>query len=272
MSIIYSGQPIVNTTIDGSSNTALLTALQNVLVSAGWTVVQNGSSNGIWRLRSVATPQGLQGDLWMRNATGAGTTLILDVTSPAATSYNTATQSMSDSNLVTGAGFTYQVIASSFYFYLFRAATPCPTAQSFFMSVPYVPSFLSGLVTSLIVASFGQDPYEITKGLFTTANSYGFSCLNGQGASGQKWDIFSTTSNAKPVWFDGSCEFYEPRIMSYQTGAGGVNTGSLQAVGYQWDALVLNYPLPRGTIISYDGGSWYVLTESTDPGLMVKVA
>jgi len=33
-----------------------------------------------------------------------------------------------------------------------------------------------------------------------------------------------------------------------------------------------NQPLPRGTTISYDGGTWYVLTEGTDPALMIKVA
>jgi hypothetical protein len=46
----------------------------------------------------------------------------------------------------------------------------------------------------------------------------------------------------------------------------------VHACGYQWDALVVNQPLPRGTTISYDGGTWYVLTEGTDPALMIKVA
>jgi len=60
--------------------------------------------------------------------------------------------------------------------------------------------------------------------------------------------------------------------MSYQTKSDGTNTGTLQAVGYLWDALVLNYSMPRGSTISYDGCTWAVLTESTDPGLMVQVA
>jgi hypothetical protein len=61
--------------------------------------------------------------------------------------------------------------------------------------------------------------------------------------------------------------------MGYGTNATtGANAGVLMALGYQWDALVINYSLARGTIIPYDGGSWYVLSESVDPGLMVKVA
>ena len=39
-----------------------------------------------------------------------------------------------------------------------------------------------------------------------------------------------------------------------------------------WDALVVNQAIPRGTTITYDGGTWMMLTEGTDPGLMVKVA
>ena len=273
MSIIYSGQPIVNTLIDGSSNSSLLTGLQNVLVSAGWTVVQNGSSNGIWRLRTGTTPQGLQGDLWMRLATGAGTTLILDASSTVAVNYNTQYQTSADAGIAAGSGYTYRVIASSFYFYLLREAIPCPSNQSYFFAVPYVPAFLSGLVNSLVVAAFGADPYEITKGMFSIGNPSNFCYLNGLGGTGSKWNFLGIASSQKPVWFDSSCEFYEPRVMGYGTNATtGANSGVLMALGYQWDALVINYPLARGTIIPYDGGSWYVLSESVDPGLMVKVA
>jgi hypothetical protein len=275
VSIIYSGQTIVNTTTDGSSASALLNGLVNILQSVGWTVVQNGTSSGIWRLRTVQTPQGLQGDLWLRLPIAPATQLALDASSLAATSYNAPSgQCSADANMPTGAGYTYQVIAGAYYFYLFRAVVPCPSSQSFVYSVPYIPAFLQGLVSSLVVSVF---PYTVNQsicnqGLFATGGSNAFAYLNGVGATATaKWNLLGLSSFSKPVWFDGSCEFYEPRVQAYAT-ANGLNAGSLMTCGYQWDALVFNYPIQRGSIIAVDGFSWYALTENTDPGLLVLVS
>jgi hypothetical protein len=74
------------------------------------------------------------------------------------------------------------------------------------------------------------------------------------------------------TWFDGSVEFYEPRVMAYQTGSTGNQTGNQRACGYMWDALVLNQALPRGTTISYDGGTWLAVSENITPTLLIKIA
>jgi hypothetical protein len=39
-----------------------------------------------------------------------------------------------------------------------------------------------------------------------------------------------------------------------------------------WDALVLNQALPRGTTISYDGGTWLAISENITPTLLTKIA
>jgi hypothetical protein len=273
MSIIYSGQTIVNTTIDGSTSSSINAGLQSVLLSAGWTVITSGSSTGIWRLRSGSTPQGMQADLWIRDATGVGTTCILDTTSMTATNYNTSVQTSGDAALASGTGLVYNIIANPFYFYMWSAANPCPTGQSFMFHVPMVPSFLSGLVTDISVSSYGQSTSATvtTAGLFGLNNS-NYSHLNGLGRNNGQWEISSLSSFASPNWFDGSSEFYEPRVMSYQTNGTGGQVGSLLAVGYLWDALVVQYAMPRGTAVSYDGNSWTSLTEGLNPGLLILSA
>ena len=54
MGVIYSGQPITNTTVDGSTNDTLNQAIKNALITAGWSLIKSGSGDGIWRLRSAA--------------------------------------------------------------------------------------------------------------------------------------------------------------------------------------------------------------------------
>ncbi|MGD0778149.1 MAG: hypothetical protein ABSC05_35645, partial [Candidatus Solibacter sp.] len=156
----------------------------------------------------------------------------------------------------------------------FRATNPMPAQGCFFFTVPFIPPNLVGLVNSLVCA-YGSSQTNDTigaLGMFTTGSG-AFAYLNGQGsARSSQFNFYSVATYAKPTWFDGSCEYYEPRVMAYQTSGGGSVAGNLHACGYQWDALVVNQPLPRGTTLTYDGGTWYVLTEGTDPALMIKVA
>ena len=267
MGVIYSGQSIMNTTIDGSTMSSLSVGLKNALVNAGWTVIKDGSSDNIWRVRTAATPLSLQGDLWIRNASYGSTNITVNASSINSTSYNTSGFSMSDSNINVGSGFTYQCIVNPYYFYLFRTAVPSPSGGSFMMCVPYIPPFLQGLVTEAVYAACpsgsGSGVYSVTEGLNGGTGFY--SQLNGWATNGNAWSVYSVSSYNKPVWLDGSCDYYEPRII------GATQSSGNKGVGYLWDALVVNLPIPRNTIIPYDGGSWLVITEGIDPGLMVKI-
>jgi hypothetical protein len=287
MSVIYSGQTILNTTIDGSTQTNFNQALVNALISAGWSLVQSGSSNGIWRVRSAATPQGLQGDLWLYNGTATSGTApaILEAASMISTT-NVGTssyQNQSPVSIACGTGFTYTLIATGFYFYLFRTTIPCPAQSSFFWCVPYLPSNLTGLISSFIIAygSTGGNDTIGSTGMFGSPMSGAFSYLNGAGHTGSSawnfWGIVQLaisggTITIAAIWFDGSVEFYEPRVMAYQTSSSGGQTGNQRACGYMWDALVLNQALPRGTTISYDSGTWMAISENTTPTLLIKIA
>jgi len=274
MGVIYSGQPIMNTLIDGTSADTLISGLKNVLLSAGWSIAKDGSTDGIWRLRSAQTPQGLRGDLWIRRYSyGSTVSAVLNASSIVAQAYNSALQTMADSTITTGAGYSFRVIACGFYLYLVREAIPCPASQSFLFLVPYLPPFLSGLVNESVLAMGpSSQSAQVPQGMFA-GNQGQYSQLNGQGRTGGgQWYLWGVPQTTKPVWFDESVEFYEARCQSFQTSGSGGQTGNLRVIGYLWDALVLNTPVMRGTIIPYDGGSWYVLTENQDPGLMVKVA
>lgn len=292
MSVIYSGQAILNTTLDGSTQTNFNQALKSALISIGWSLQKDGSSDGVWRVRSAATPQGLQGDLYLYN--GAGTTgtppAALMAASVISTSNvaNPAYQNQSAISIACGGGFTYQLIATGFYFYLVRTTIPCPAQSSYFWCAPFLPSNLNGLINSFIVAygSLGGNDTVGTTALFGSASglpsmSGAFAYLNGAGHTAASawnfWGIVSYNNSGVIVpvaatWFDGSVEFYEPRVMAYQTGAGGTQTGSQRACGYMWDALVINQAMPRGATIPYDGGTWFALSENTTPTLLIKIA
>ena len=275
MGVIYSGQTIMNTTIDGSSMSSLQLGLKNALANVGWTVTQNGSSTNLWALKSATTPQGYAGAIWIQQNSGSNS-VTLNAASINATAYNSPLLTMSGQEMQVGAGFVYQCIANPYYFYLFRQAVPCPSLQSFMMSVPYVPPFLTGLITETVIAAqptgTGPSISIPSLGLFGGMNGY-YSQLNGQGRTGSgQWGINGISSYSKPIWFDGSCDYYEPRVQSFSTSSTGTQAGTFLAIGYLWDALVINLPIPRNTIIPYDGGSWLVITEALDPGLMLKIA
>jgi hypothetical protein len=287
--VIYSGQTILNTTIDGSTQTNFTQALVTALQSVGWTLIKSGSADGIWRVRSAQTPQGLQGDLWAYNASGSGTPpAILEAASTLSTTQSGTSgyQNQSPVNIACGAGFTYQLIATGFYFYLVRTTIPCPAQSSYFWCVPYLPSNLTGLISSFIIAYGSTSGNDTLCGTALLAGMSGaFAYLNGAGHTGNGafnfwgiWSIgYSTGTGSSTVqvgvtWFDGSVEFYEPRVMAYQTSSTGGSSGNQRACGYMWDALVLNQALPRGTTISYDSGTWMAISENTLPSLLIKIA
>jgi hypothetical protein len=288
MSVIYSGLTIINTTLDGSSQTALNTALAAALVSAGWTVIVDGSSTGIWRLRSAATPSGLQGDVWLWNQTSGSGTLpaLMSVASLLSTIQTTTGgtlyQNSTPFTLTCGTGFTYQLIATGYYFYLIRTTIPCPAQASAFFCTPYQPSNVTGLIASNVVGAGSSTTSDTlgSAGLLST-NSFGlaFCYLNGGGhTAGTAFNLWAQTAggftvpSAQVTWFDGSVEFYEPRVMGVQTNGSGGASGTTKAIGFMWDALVMNQASPRGTTISYDSGTWMVLTESINPSLLIKIA
>ena len=275
MGVIYSGQTISNSTLDGSTASNLATALETALAAAGWSLIQSGSSGSQWwRMRSVATPAGFQGDVWFFAVNS--TTLNISMSATGATAYNVGSlQTSSTFTLACGSGNFYQLIATGFYFYLVRTAIPMPVQSFAFFGCPYLPSNLSGLITSFVVA-YGDSTNQIGStlgalGLFSTAAG-AFCFLNGNGSTrASQWNLFGLTSYNQATWFDGSVEYYEPRVMAYQTNGSGQQTGSLRACGYLWDALVLNQTLSRGTQISYDSGTWLALSESINPTLLVKI-
>jgi hypothetical protein len=205
----------------------------------------------------------------------SGSNVMLDAASTSSTNFNTPSfQCSSDFTLQTGAGFNYQVIANPYYVYIIRDTVPCPASQSFFMSIPYQPAWLSGVITDVSVAGSGTaGTTTIATGLFVSGTNM-WSHINGLGHMTASFNLYGVTSGAAPTWFDGTFEFYDPRVMGTQTNpSGGGGIGSSTAVGYHWDALVFNQSsIPRNTTFTYDSHTWLVLTESTNPGLMVLIA
>jgi hypothetical protein len=81
-------------------------------------------------------------------------------------------QNQSPVSIACGAGFTYQLIATGFYFYLVRTTIPCPAQSSYFWCVPYLPSNLTGLISSFLIAygSTGGNDTLGSTGLFGSAS------------------------------------------------------------------------------------------------------
>ena len=275
MSVIYSGQTITNTIVSGASQTGLNSALKDALLGVGWSVIKDGSSDNIWRLRSGTTPQGNSGDLWLWTGTLFSQPVCIFAASSSLCTGNTQYGTSGGPQLQTptplgtnsgfGAGVNYQLFANPYWFFLCRTITPCPSGQSYFFSVPYVTPNLTGLISSINVA-MGSNSSSLTLGRLTFAGeNYAWGYLNGQGQSSGSFHLHGWTSSAAPTWFDQSREFYEPRIIVTPVG------GAAAACGFQWDMLIHNSPVPRNTTISYDGSTWLVITESIDPALWVKI-
>jgi len=161
---------------------------------------------------------------------------------------------------------------------------PVPVAEQLFLVRSVPANEPGGLVSSFIIAygSTGGNDTLCSSGMFGSPMSGAFAYLNGAGhTSTSAWNFWGIVSigggtggslQVAATWFDGSVEFYEPRVMAYQTGSTGNQTGSQRACGYMWDALVLNQALPRGTTISYDGGTWLAVSENITPTLLIKIA
>jgi hypothetical protein len=262
--------------VSGATNDTLNQAVKDALIAAGWSLIKSGSGDGIWRLRSAATPQGMQGDIWMWRGTAYSGSMpsMFAASSSLATSNAQGLQEQNGVTVLVGSGYSYQLVANAYYFYLFSRFNPMAAQQCFHFVVPYIPPNLVGLVNSIICANGSNSTQDTlgAGGLFSSGNN-AFAYLNGQGSTrSNQFYFYGMQAYTKPTWFDGSCEYYEPRVMACQTSGSGQPSGTVRACGYQWDALVVNQPIPRGTSISYDGGTWYMLTEGTDPGLMIKVA
>src|ERR1035438_5880909 len=112
MGVIYSGQTITNTTVSAATNDTLNQAVKDALITAGWSLIKSGSGDGIWRLRSAATPQGMQGDIWMWRGSGS----LFAASSSLATTNAAGLQEQNGVNVQVGSGYTYQLVANAYYF------------------------------------------------------------------------------------------------------------------------------------------------------------
>jgi len=96
--------------------------------------------------------------------------------------------------------------------------------------------------------------------------------LNGQSTSvSGAFAIWRSTAGDKITWYDESCPFYEPVLLSNPI-QNGARVGNRKGIGVMWDSLVANLPLPPNLTLSYDGATWLNLTDDvSDPCMLLRI-
>lgn len=144
MTIQYAGGTIVNATMSSPLGTRaeLASFIRDQLVTAGWT--SSGSATD-YQVTSAITPQSLQGRVRVYDP-GAGNCARLKWSNPA----GSKTQA-GDFFLLPAAAKTWRIIADKYQFFVMTPGTP---GQREFScgGIPYLPSFLSGVITEAIWA------------------------------------------------------------------------------------------------------------------------
>lgn len=140
MSIQHPGGTIVNTTFTGATKNNIVTNLQTQLNNAGWTTISGGGSGDVI-LESATTPTA-SNFIRVRLRDSA-------VTNCACLNMQNASGLKVSQNyfLLPAAAKTFRVIANKYQFFCF---TPGGSAarEVVGMGVPYIPSFLHGVITS----------------------------------------------------------------------------------------------------------------------------
>lgn len=146
-----SGGPYVKTTLDGTSTTTLISAIQTALTGngLGWTVISGGGTTDV-KLQSVAGhPYGSQ--VRMR-ITPTNSTVGLRVTNVAETraiEYS-AGEPMRGFVLTVGAGKVYTLIATPWHFAIYTLGST-PAREWIMFEMPWLPSFLSSKITGTAI-------------------------------------------------------------------------------------------------------------------------
>ena len=285
MSLQYSGTNVNNTfTNTVGTRREIVDGISTNLVSAGWTII-SGSGTGTQLLESATTPspQSLVCRVQLFDP-GSGNC--------AQIKFRNAANTKSQSNyhpLFAAASKTWRVIANPYQFFVFSSSSLSAGREFVCGGVPYLPSFLQGVVTECIWSmsngrsdtdSFNSTTFRtnLCTGLPSASQPNIFVDCNGNswenfnnyvnnaytgwpqliGQNGSQWTQVVGTSTIAPYkWHDDSVLTYEPLI---SWGLANYSDES-KIRGQLWDAAVVSDAFGADQTTSFDTRNWWVITN-----------
>jgi len=271
MAIRYSGT-IVDQAFNGATRSAVVAAIKNALVAAGWTAAGAGDD---WKLTSEIPYVGAQ--MIARVYDGGGSNVYIRLSDVDEFLVQT-------NDFIVKPGVDLRIICGPYQVAII--GSPVNSAENVFFGIPYRPTFMTTLTRSIWGHGDAKDDTDATKrGSFRTT----LDCMTGNGATGKgatfnlAGDTAWTGTNASsdvgaqrlivPVggrlsnvngwrWFDDSCDFVEP-LLAFAPAA---HDGEAKIIGQLWDACVITDAVAADTPFTLDGHNWIVVT-SDETGL-----
>lgn len=285
MAIQYSGGTNINTTFTCTTGTRqeIVTGLQNALVAAGWTIISgSGTANVLLESATTPSPQNLVCRVQLQD-TGSGASAQIRFRNQG----NTKAQA-NQFFLVPSVGKVFRVIACPYQFFCF-ASDSITVGRSYVAGgVPYLPSFLQGVITECIWsqgACINNDTITTNYNTFRISNFCGpdnAMCNQWHVVNGNQVEVYGTFSGGtrpglqqlyvqqsaqnqymqgQPPgyrWHDGSLLTYEPLIGWGTTGSSDENL----IRGQLWDAAMISGQFVADQTTTFDSHNWWVLTNN----------
>jgi len=274
MAIQYAGGTNVNTTFTCTTGTRreIVDGLVAALNTAGWTTVSGGGTGDVL-LASATTPQGLSIRCRVYDA-GSGNCTRFQMRNAAGSKVS------QDFFLAPAAARVYRVIANKYQWFCFVPTVPNAGREFGAMGVPWIPSFLEGVITGDCgwannnAWSDGDTTNRYSLRTMLAGHEKGSGLVN---SSLCEWSGVTLNAGIRLLsliggwtdqpasgyrWHDLSLFVCEP-LISWGT----QNTGDEALIrGQLWDAVIVGQAFAAGETISLDGKTWYAITGSNTGG------
>ena len=285
MAIQYSGGTNINTTFTCTTGTRqeIVTGLQNALIAAGWTVISGlNTSNVLIESATTPSPQSLVCRVQLQDP-GSGNC--------AQIRFRNQDNTKSQTNqhlLVPAVGKVYRVIACPYQFFCFSSDSVTVGRTYVAGGVPYLPSFLQGVITECIWSQGNATNSDSSTTLYQTFRTSNFCgtdsamCNQWNVVNGNQVEIYGVFGGgnrpgcqqlfvqqssqnqymqSQPPgyrWHDGSLLTYEPLIGWGLTG----NNDENMIRGQLWDAAMISGQFVADQTTTFDSHNWWVLTNN----------
>lgn len=312
MSIQFSGGSIQNTTFSGATTAALCTNIQQILGSAGWTIV-SGSGTTNLLMQTALTPQNLQMRFKFHdNALTAGGTNTVQISLQTTNGSSTGTDGTLNAPWVkVNATTNFRMIAGPYYFWL--VVPTSYTDFGFFAcgGVPWIAAFQStttqlgylvsqtggsGNPTAVPTTFRNGNTCAVKNGtprqqlLFNTTyvsmdGQSGFpnadleACFLRPWAPAYKADFigptgFVSTFSLMSQFSDGSFATADPWIgWDIQRSGAPIAGDPANVMGMLWDAVLIYDSSQAGdTTATFDGHNWFAISNLQLPTLWVATS
>lgn len=285
MAIQYSGGTNINTTFTCTTGTRqeIVTGLQNALTSAGWTIISgSGTANVLLESATTPSPQSLVCRVQLQDP-GSGNCAQIRFRNQG----NTKAQA-NQHLLVPAVGKVYRVIACPYQFFCFASDSLTVGRTYVAGGVPYLPSFLQGVITECIWSQGNATNSDSSTTLYQTFRTSNW--LGQDNAMANQWmlvngnmqEVYGVFSGGNRPglqqlyiqqsaqmqqmqsqwpgyrWHDGSLLTYEPLIGWGLTGSADENL----IRGQLWDAAMISGQFVADQTTTFDSHNWWVVTNN----------